>query len=133
MNLVFVDVGKAALLTLFVAPDLTLKLYSNDRAPVIGDIASNYIEVSGGGYASKTLQAAHWNLSGSTPMVATYDTPQDWDFTSTIDDSGVAFGYYLVNGGGVLIAAKRFTSGGFTPQQFSRIRVHPAYTLDNRP
>jgi hypothetical protein len=84
-----------------------LKLYNNDISPNSITALADFVEVSGGGYAEKILNANTWTIDGN---VAT-SSPQLFNFTSNV---GQIYGYYLVGQtSGKLIASEKFTSGPF--------------------
>lgn len=43
---------------------LKMKLYSNNVIPVATSVAGDFTEVTGGGYAEKSLNASSWTISG---------------------------------------------------------------------
>ena len=119
------------IVTAVVTPALTLRLYRNDKSPAAGDVASDYTEVTGGGYVNKALIFASWTLSsaGTSPCSASYP-PQTWIFTGVTDAPGTAYGYYVTrNSDGKLMWAERFPSGSlpFSPIAGSKIVVLPKY------
>jgi hypothetical protein len=64
MPSVYPQVGQVAILNLMLGKagaldePLILRLYSNDRTPSLTDVAADYTEVVGGGYAEEVLEAA---------------------------------------------------------------------------
>jgi hypothetical protein len=97
MTLVVPNVGEGLLLSnalLTASPEaLTLKLYSNNYDCVNSSVASSFTEVSGGGYASKSLTRAGWSASVTgSPSSITYGTAQTWSFTGTV----TVVGYFIV-------------------------------------
>lgn len=86
---------------------LKMKLYSNNVIPVATSVAGDFTEVTGGGYAEKSLNASSWTISGKVAS----SNAQLFTFTSNV---GQIYGYYLVGAtSGKLIAAEKFTSGPF--------------------
>lgn len=120
MTLLVPDVGEDDVLQKWLNQSLTLKLYSNNISPAESDTAASYTEVSGGGYVAKTLIFADWVISGG---IATY-LKRDWTFTGAIGGSGIAYGYFIVDGSGTLLWAERFTTP-YTPIANSLVRVTP--------
>lgn len=122
------------LITVFLTPALTLKLYSNDKTPADGDIAANYTEVAGGGYVNKPLTFANWGITGGAPTIALYNATQQWVFTGPTDAPSTIYGYYVIETvSGVLKWAQRFAAGvvPFTPIAGSVIRVTPRITMES--
>ena len=89
--------------------DQILKLYSNDVDPTATTTVSQLTEVTGGGYAAKTLNmSSNWSVAAG---VAT-TTPQTWEFDAAAGD---VYGYYLVGAtSGSLLAAEKFDNGPYT-------------------
>lgn len=86
---------------------LKLKLYSNNFTPTALSVLTDFTEVTGGGYAEKSLSTSAWSMTGNAISTA----PQLFTFTSNI---GSVYGYYLVGAtSGKLIASEKFTSGPF--------------------
>ncbi len=111
------SVGIDTMLTSFLnAEDYILKLYSNDVDPTATTTVSQFQEVSGGGYAEKSLSGGNWNVASG---VATLKTPQTWEFQTDPGDAGMAitvYGYYLVGTGSLqqlVIAAEKFENGPY--------------------
>jgi hypothetical protein len=105
---------------------LTLKLYSNNKTPAAGDIASGYTEVSGGGYASKSLTRAGWNAASGTPAAKQYGTAQAFNFTGTV----TVYGYFIVGAtSGTLYWAELMYPSGQTFNNGDSCTVTPKITL----
>ena len=86
---------------------LVLKLFSSNTTPGPLTVLGDFTEVTGGGYAAKTLSAGQWTVSGNSAST----TAQLFTFTSAI---GQIYGYYLVGAtSGKLIALERFISGPY--------------------
>jgi hypothetical protein len=106
VSLVIPHVGLIRALELIVgqaAPDnLTLHLFTNDVYPSLEDVTSTYIEVRGGGYASKILDGNEWLVSSG---IAEYP-PQEFLFTD-IPHAHNIFGYFILQGD-TLLWAERF-------------------------
>jgi len=134
MSLIVTNVQEVEVLTNFLTPALTMRLYGNDRTPAGTDAAANYTEIAGGGYASKALTFANWELTAGGPTVALYNAVQTWVFTDAIDAPSTIYGYYITrNSDGLLMYAERFPSGSvpFTPIAGSVIRVTPRITCES--
>ncbi|MHC1697786.1 MAG: hypothetical protein AB9919_06960 [Geobacteraceae bacterium] len=121
MNQLWHDTGISALLESYfnkVQPvggnNLTLRLFSNSFTPVSGNVASAFTEVTGGGYAAKTLAAGSWTVSvvGGIPQVVF--AKQVFTFTGTIGGSGQVYGHYVTDADGDVIYSQ-LESGPWTP------------------
>jgi len=89
---------------------LLLKLYSNNITPNPNDVATTYTEVTGGGYAPKTLTPATWTVNSGT---ASYPA-QTWTFTAAV---GNIYGYYVVRvTTGDLVFSEKFAAGPYNVQ-----------------
>lgn len=128
MALVVTNQGEGIVLEYIVnrdAPEnLVLRLYSNDVTPAETDTAVTYTEVTGGGYASKTLTGASWNApTTGDPSYIDYAI-QTWTFTGAV---GNVYGYYLTRStGGELVYAERFTAAPYNIQNNGdKINVTP--------
>lgn len=129
MTLVVPNVGEVKALELMLkSGDLTLKLYSNNITPGETDTAGTYTEVTGGGYASKTLTAASWSITSGNPSYGSY-AAQDFNFTGATGAPGTIYGYFVVDAANVLRWAERFDAGvvPFTPANGALIRVTPRF------
>lgn len=134
MPLLIPDVGECEMLDCVLkdaAPEaLTLKLYSNNYDAVEGSIAGNFTEVSGGGYAAKSLTRAGWNSASTAAGVSssTYGTAQTWSFTGTV----AVVGYFLVGttSGTVYWAERLYAGAGQTFNNGDSLTVTPKITLD---
>lgn len=134
MSLIVTNVQEVAVLTNMLTPALTMRLYSNDKTPAGGDIAANYTEVSGGGYANKPLTLANWQFTAGGPTVALYNAVQAWVFTGATSAPGTIYGYYITrDSDGLLMWAERFPAGSlpFSPIAGSVIRVTPRITAES--
>ena len=111
--------------------NIKLRLYSNNVVPAEGDTLSTYTEVSGGGYAFKTLTFANWTIVAGAPTTASYAN-QDFNFTGVTGAPGVIYGYYMEDADGILMGSERFPESilPFTPINGSLIRITPKYKAD---
>lgn len=107
---------------------LTLRLYSNNRTPGLTDVAGDYTEVSGGGYAEAALSAANFGVTAGNPSVGLYNAFQTWTFTGATDSPGTVYGAYIIDSNGVLISAELFDTGPFTPGNGTVIKYKPRIT-----
>lgn len=108
---------------------LTLKLFSSNTTPADTDTAGTYTEVSGNGYAAKTLANASWTITQGAPTEAVY-AQQEWTFTGA---AGNVYGYFIVGTtSGNLMWAERFTDGPYDiTASGDVIRVTPKITLQD--
>lgn len=122
------NIGEVKNLQKILDQNITLKLFSNNVTPAETDDVGTYTEVTGGGYAAKTLTYANWSIVSGSPTIASY-AAQDFNFTGATTGPGVVYGYYLVDSDGDLMGAERFppTVVPFTPTVGSLVRVTPKY------
>lgn len=135
MGLVVPDVLEVEILTDKLTPALTLKLFGNNATPAGSSSAASFTEISGGGYASKPLVLAGWNITAGDPSVAIYNTVQKWTFTGPINAPGTIYGYFVIrNSDGKLMWAERFAAGvvPFVPIVGSIINVFPKFTAQSQ-
>jgi len=92
----------------------TLKLFGNNATPAVGSVAGDFNEVSGAGYASKSLAAASWTITAGVPTIAVY-AAQAWVFTGALDAPGTVYGYFIVDSLGLLVCAERLAAPPYTP------------------
>jgi len=133
MSLIIPDAREIEVLTNFLTPALTLKLYGNNKTPTSADIAANYTEIVGGGYLSKPLIFANWTLTPGAPSVALYAV-QEWLFTGVINAPATIYGYFVIETiSGLLKWADRFPVANvpFTPIAGSVIRVVPRISAES--
>ena len=129
MTLVVPNVGEVKALELYLkSENLILRLYSNNITPAEGDTIHTYTQVTGGGYAQKTLTAASWTVTSGNPSSGSY-AAQDFEFTGVTGAPGTVYGYYVVDGSNILRWAERFPEGvlPFEPVNGSLIRVTPRF------
>ena len=129
MTLVVPNVGEVLALEKYLEEeDLTLKLYSNNVVPAESNTAASFTEVSGGGYASKTLDKDNWTITSGAPSFGSY-AAQDFTFTGVTDAPGTIYGYYVVDAANVLRWAERFSESvvPFEPVNGSLIRITPRF------
>lgn len=113
MALVVPNVGEVQLMTwalkgTSVTENLTLKLYTNNYAPVAGSNAGNFSECAIAGYSAKTLTRGTWGnpTTGGNGKAEMVYPAQTFTFTA----SGTIYGYYVVSASGnVLLWAELFT------------------------
>ena len=94
----------------------TLKLFCNNITPDGDEVAGDFTEATGGGYASKSLTGSSWTVTtnGSGEAEATY-AAQTFTFTGALTTNTTVYGYYVVQASsGLLMWCERFASS-FTP------------------
>jgi hypothetical protein len=130
MSLVVPNAAEIDALQKFLNRNLTVKLFSNNYIPIDTSSAASFTEVTGGGYASKSIVYADWTFTGGTPSYG--QSPKlAWTFTGATGGPGVVYGYYVIeNSGGTLMWAERFPPSvvPFTPKNGSIIQVTPKFT-----
>lgn len=112
MPLVLPTVGEVDVLSYYVnsrSPEnLILRLYSNDYTPGPTSKASDFTEVTGGGYTPRVLAGASWKVKAGAlglPTVAEF-AKQTFVFTG---DAGTVYGYFTTReGSGRIAHAERF-------------------------
>ena len=133
MTLVIPNAQEVEVLTNRLTPDHTLKIYGNNVTPGPTSVAGDFTEIAGGGYASKPITFANWNITPGTPTVALYNATQSFVFTGPIGGAGTIYGYFITrNSDGILLLAERFPAGvvPFSPINGSFIRVTPRITCE---
>lgn len=127
MAIVIPNVTEAAVLAAFLeTEDLFLRLYSNNVTPSEGSTAATFTQVAGGGYSQITLDKDDWTITTGDPTFAT-QVQKTFSFTGPTNAPGTIYGYYVVNGAGVLQWAERFPGANvpFTPINGSSIKITP--------
>src|SRR5215467_3980825 len=111
MSLVFPDIQEVEVLTTLLTPNLTMRLYGNNKTPAHGDTAAAYTEIAGANYANKPLTFANWTITAGEPTIANYAATQSWAFNGIINAPGTIYGYYVTrDSDGKLMWAERFPS-----------------------
>lgn len=112
---------------------LTVKLYSNDVTPAQDDVASDYTETTGGGYADVDIpDGSDFTVVAGNPSQATFADFIDFNFTGTTGGSGKVYGYFIVDANGVLIGAQRGSApSGITIANGSLVKILPVLKLGN--
>jgi hypothetical protein len=112
---------------------LTVKLYSNDLTPSVTDVAGDYTETTGGGYADEDIaDGTDFTVASGTPSEATFADFIDFLFTGATGGSGKVYGYFIVDANGVLIAAQRGSApSGITIANGSLVKILPVFKLGN--
>lgn len=126
------NVGEVDNLQKYLNEALTVKLYSNDLTPALGDTNASFTEVSGGGYSAVPLTFATWTIVGGTPTLAEYGSFVDFNFSGVTSGPGTIYGYYVVNASDVVKWAQRFAVVPFVPIDGSLVRLLLRYSLQNQ-
>lgn len=112
----------------------TLRLFGNNATPTGDSVASDFTEISGGGYANKPIVYINWTIVKGNPTIATYSPIQEWTFTSPINAPGTIYGYYITrNSDGKLLLAERFAPAvvPFSPIAGSVTKVFPKFNTES--
>jgi len=131
MALVLPNVGEGIILNYVAnidAPEnLVLRLFSNNVTPAETDTDVTYTEVTGGGYASKTLTGGDWTMTPGDPSDITA-SQQTFLFSGSVGD---VYGYYFTRLTGTeLMWSEVFTDGPYNiANSGDEIRVTPTFTL----
>lgn len=132
MALVVPNAAEKAMLENFLnktAPEnLTLKLYTNNITPGETNVAGDFTEASGSGYAAASLNAANWTVTEGAPTEGVYPEVV-FTFTGAL---GNVYGYFLVGAtSGAIKWAERFTNGPYNiANNGDQIKVTPKITLE---
>jgi len=115
----FVNTGATVMMNAWLnntwptSKNLTLKLFTNNITPGTTTVVGDLTEAAGGGYAAITLTNGSWTVSSvTTPRQATY-AQQTFTFTGALTSTATVYGYYIIDGNGVLVAAEK--AGTITP------------------
>lgn len=120
------NAAKVVAATKYLDQVLTLRLFSNNHTPAVGDTLAAYTEITGGGYAAKTLAIASWVIVSGNPTIASYAS-QDFAFTGVTGAPATIYGYYITDTANVIRGAQRFSElvVPFSPINGALIRVTP--------
>jgi hypothetical protein len=101
MTIVTQDTGASSILNarfnnIFpTSKDLTLILFCNDIVPIDTHELSDYIEPTGGGYASKTLTCGSWTVSIVSGIAQAEYAQQVFTFTGPLNGDATIYGYVV--------------------------------------
>lgn len=111
MTLVVPNASKQQCLEMILkAGNMHLRLYTNNKVPALSDVAADYTEGSGSGYASIALASGSWAVTSANPAVGSY-AQQTFTFSGAF---GNAYGYYVTrDSDSKLMWAERFTTPPF--------------------
>jgi hypothetical protein len=102
----------------------TLRLFANNHDPAKDDLAANYTEAAGAGYAPIDLDASQLTTVPGSPTVTSYPQ-QQFTFTGAI----TVYGYYITDANGDEIFAEKLASPYSSPVSGGFVRVTPQVTL----
>lgn len=111
-----------------VAPqNLVLRLYTNNLTPDETNVAADFTEAVGNGYASVALTAASWVITPGEPTEAAYPEVV-FTFTGAL---GNVYGYYVTEAvSGKLKWSERITSAPFVAAaNGDQLKIVPKITL----
>lgn len=108
---------------------LVLRLFSSNTTPADTDTTATYTEVSGNGYAAKSLTGSSWTVTPGAPSSATYPT-QTFTFTGA---AGNVYGYFVTSQSSAKVLwAERFSDGPYNVTASGQtINVTPVLTLQD--
>lgn len=117
------------LLGVTAAEDLVLRLFVNNITPADGDTVATYTEMTGLGYAAKTLPKGAWTVAQNAGGKAEGSyAQQSWTFSA--GTAVTVYGYYLTRATtGDLWYAERFATPHTVQNTGDTIRVTPKFTL----
>lgn len=133
MPLLTPDVGEVEALKRIVnyssSGDLILHLFTSNTTPAEGDTVSTYSEMSGMGYASKTLTGSSWTIQTDGGTSTASYPQQSFDLTSGAGAS--VYGYFVTNAAGtILMWAERFSDGPYTiPTGGGSVKITLSFSL----
>ena len=105
---------------------LYLRLYTNTTEPAEDAQLTDLTEVSGGGYAVKSLSRGSWTITNDEAEYAqqTFEATEAW---------GNIYGYYIAtssDNSGKLLAVEHFTNGPYNVQSAGdQIKITPKITV----
>lgn len=131
MALVVPDTLEVSILEwLLETADLKLKLFANNYEPNEKSVIASFTEVSGGGYAAKTLLSTDWTITANG---LAYQAAQTFEFSAATGGSGVIYGYYVTDTTGTVLKwAESLPSAvnPFTPGNTSFVRITPQFQIN---
>jgi hypothetical protein len=112
MSLVVADSGEQKLLEMAfkdTTPEtLVLHLFANDVTPSSSSVTADFTESSFGGYSSTSLTRS--NFSSATTNGSGKGEIAYPKITYTVTSAEDCYGYYVVDAGGTLVFAERFST-----------------------
>jgi hypothetical protein len=131
MSLLVPDEGEVQMLSnaLKQYEDVYLKLFTSNTTPAEGDAAATYTEMSGQGYAAKTLTKTNWSVANASGTTTGSYAQQTFTFTGGTPTT--IYGYYVVGvTSGKLYWAERFTNPQVVQNNGDQILITPQVTLE---
>ena len=127
------DVGEVQLLTMALSKATvetqTLKLYKTDVTPAEAHTAASYTEMTGQGYAAKTLARASWSIATATGVTTASYPQQTYTFTGGGPDT--IYGYFVIETTStVILGAEKFATSQVVQNNGDQILITPKITLD---
>ena len=112
-----------------VSDDCVLKLYTNDKTPVEGDVVGDYNESTAPGYSDITLIGSNWTIASSGGTTSGQYPQQIFNYSGA--ESNI-YGYYVVNAvKNILLWAERFSDGPYhIPGGGGSIKLTPKIELE---
>lgn len=114
MALILSDLGARAILKAYFQGifeanphTLQLRLFVNEHEPVDGDLAADYTEAAGGGYAPLELLLANFVLDIFNGIEFVRYPEYQFIFSGPLDDAATVKGYFVTDGAGVVIFAEK--------------------------
>jgi len=133
MALLAPNVGEVQLLSVALnkaaVENQKLKLYTNDKSPAEGDVAGDYTEAAGSGYAEKAIAGANWTVANAGGVTTAEYAEQEFTFSGAL---GNVYGYFIVGAtSGILLWAERFAGAPFDVKGATTpIKITPKITLE---
>jgi hypothetical protein len=84
------------LIDTFGTTDVSLRLFSNNITPTKATVLGDFTEVSGSGYAAKTLAHGSFTISALSPGAKAVYAAQTFTFTGA---AGLIYGWYVTDTG----------------------------------
>jgi hypothetical protein len=128
MALVTSNEGEVAMLTLIMASNPVLHLYTNNVTPGATDTVATYTEEDDASYAEVTLSSGSWTIEPSGGE-GTAPYPQQ---AISIATTTTIYGYFVTNTAGTtLLWAERFSSPATYGTEGGTVNVNPKFTLQD--
>jgi hypothetical protein len=133
MSLVICDDGLVTLAQQRVTPfnnaAFRLRLFTNNHTPVVGDVASDYVEANFGGYTAIVLNAwSYYSITADVTLLQ--ETLRFWQWASS--PSNTIYGYFVTTSAGQLMWAELNPAGPVTLSTTSDLYVVlPRFTGQN--
>jgi hypothetical protein len=109
--------------------DLTAKLFCNYLVPTDATVAGDFTEATGGGYAPITLTCGNWTVSNVSNIVQALYPQITWTFTGVLTTNPVIFGFYIIDGNGILQWAENLPTPVQPAINGNYLKVTPIYRI----